>query len=512
MRNNILLTFFTCLNLFQARAQFSTSDIEFWVGSGPDTAVLVIDFLDATEDTSYAWGYLFDAANNVTAETMLSDIDAAEPTLSIVASGGFLNDIIYNGHEGLSASPNYWGTWNGSNGGNWVSNLGLGEVLANGSWFGCSYTDFNPALEPGEPLAAYASTWFTQEDVTFWVGTGSDSAVLVVDFVQPIYGEVVTFAWGVAFDGSTTGEDMLTMVATADANFTVDVSGGFLNDIIHGSYEGIAGMPYYWGTWSGTNLTDWTMNLGIGTTVNNGDWFGCTYDAWVPRRPYAPIAATDPGSFTANDVIHWEGTGSDSAVIVIDFSDGMPAVAFGYLSDGTATAEDALNDLTAAYGGLTVDLTGGFLNSVEYDAQSGIGGTGGFYWGTWSGTNTGNWIPNTGVGEVLSNGDWFGCSFTDFDPATPPTLPNAASAPAGIFSASLDIDWTIYPADKQLNIRMDDATSGTYRVFDLTGNLIAEQPQTGNFTKVDLTGASSAIYTVQFVNEKGATAKRVALF
>ena len=500
------------VSLIQTKAQFSINDIEFWVGSGPDTAVLVIDFLDQTADSSYAWGYLFDATTNISAETMLIDIDAEEPTLSIATAGGFLNDIMYNSHVGMAASPNYWGTWNGINGGNWTANAGLTEILGNGSWFGCSYTDFTPAIEPGTPHAAYASTWFNMDDVTYWVGTGTDSAVLVVDFVEDLYGEVVTFAWGVAFDGSTTGQDMLNAAATSDQNLNVDMAGGFLNDIIYGSHSGVAATPHYWGTWSGTNLSDWTMNLGISEVVNDGDWFGCSYAAWPARRPFTPFSATDPQAFTADDVVYWEGTGTDSAVVVIEFNDGNPAVAFGYISDGMATAEDALNDLASAHGNLTVGVGGGFLNEIEYDSQVGIGGTNNFYWSTWSGTNAGNWALNAGLGEVLSNGDWFGCSFTDFSPATPPAGTNAASDPAGIFSAELNSDWHVYSADKRLTISLNDDVNGQFRVFNLAGNLIAEQNQMGRTTNIEMTSAANGFYTVQYVNQNGVASKKIALF
>ena len=512
MKNKFLLTILFCLSLFQSKAQFSESDIKFWVGSGPDTALLVIDFLDGTADTSYAWGYLFDASSNLTAETMLSAINSAEPKLSIATGSGFLNDIVYNNHEGFAGSPNYWGTWNGSNSGNWVTNAGLGEVLSNGSWFGCSYTDFNPAIKPGTPISAYASSWFNKEDVNFWVGTGSDSAVLVIDFVEGIYGEVATFAWGVAFDGNITGENMLTSLANADQNITTDMGGGFLNDIIYGGYEGLAGEPHYWGTWSGTNLSDWIMNSGINTVVNDGDWFGCTYEAWAPRRPFVPFAATNPESFLASDILHWEGMGSDSSVIVIDFNDGNEAVAFGYISNGMTTANQALNDLADAYSSLTVGISGEFLNDIEYDSQSGIGGTNGFYWGTWSGTNAANWTPNTGLSELLNNGSWFGCSFTDFEPNTPPTAPKSAIAAVGIHSVSIDMNWTIFSSNKQITISLKESDYGRFKIYDIAGNLIIEHSQIGSVTNIDMGGLPSAIYMVQYINEKGADTKKVVLF
>jgi hypothetical protein len=254
------------------------------------------------------------------------------------------------------------------------------------------------------------------------------------------------------------------------------------------------------------------MNFGISTVVNNGDWFGCTYDAWIPRRPFTPFAATNPESFLASDILHWEGMGSDSSVIVIDFNDGNEAVAFGYLSNGMATANQALNDLANAYSSLTVGIGSGFLNDIVYDSQSGIGGTNGYYWGTWSGTNAANWIPNAGLSEVLNNGSWFGCSFTDFEPNTPPTSPNSATTPVGIPSLSIDMNWTIFSSNKQILISLKESDYGRFRIYDIAGNLIIEHPQIGSITNIDMGGLPSAVYMVQYINEEGADTKKVILF
>ena len=92
-------------------AQFSSDDIIYYVGEGPDTAVLVIDFLDETVDSSYAWGYLFDATTSKTGGDMLAEISLDEEFLTVALTGGFLADITFNDHEGLMGLPNYWGTW-----------------------------------------------------------------------------------------------------------------------------------------------------------------------------------------------------------------------------------------------------------------------------------------------------------------------------------------------------------------------------------------------------------------
>ena len=267
--------------------QFSFSDVEYWIGSGEDSTIFVVDFKDATWDSSYAFGYLHDGA---TGEQMLNDIAAADENFSVDISGGFLNDIEYGSHAGIGGDPNYWGTWSGTSLESLEMNSGLGTQLENGAWFGCSYTDFDPALAPGGPIPAFNPQELTTSDVTFWVGSGTDSTIFVCDFL--VNGVASSYAWGYIHNGEATGADLLTAISDADPLLNVAMGGGFLNDITYGDLEGIGGDPNYWGTWSASNLGDWYTNSGIGTELGDGDYFGVSYTDFNPAvRPQYPQPA-----------------------------------------------------------------------------------------------------------------------------------------------------------------------------------------------------------------------------
>ncbi len=142
-------------------ADFTFDDIDFFVGEGANTAMLVVDFRDGTEEHTYAWGYRFDG--EPTAEQMINDIAAADEALSVNIDGGFLNDIIYDEHSGLAGDPDWWSTWSGSNIVNFQMNMGISEVLTDGAWFGCSY-GFTPApAMPTDPVAAPDLTGVEEE-------------------------------------------------------------------------------------------------------------------------------------------------------------------------------------------------------------------------------------------------------------------------------------------------------------------------------------------------------------
>lgn len=492
-----------------ANAQFTAADIIFYVGNGPDTAFCVIDFQDATADSTYAWGYLFDTNNTVKAEDMLNDINGAEPNIDIAMSGGFLNDIVFNGHTGIGGSPNYWGTWSKTSSSSWSSNTGIGEVLANGDWFGCSYTDFSPAVEPGNPIAAYSSAKFKLSDIRFWIGTGSDTAVFVADFVTPNYGEQVSYAWGYLFDGTTDGQTMLDDIAAADVNLTIVTGSGFLNDIYFNDQIGEAGSPHYWGTFSGTNLSDWTLNSGLGTTINPGDWFGCSYDAWEPRRPYYPSPAQDSTAFISTDLNWYYGTGSDTAVIVIDFNEASSgeSFAFGYLFNaGITTAEDALVDLNTASDLLDIAIAGGFLNDITYQSYAGIGGAP-FYWSTWSSLNNGGWKLNSGLTEVLSNGSWFGCTYSSWSPATFPSTPISESPVSGFEENEQAI--LAYPNPVNDNLWVETVNTDRVILYDLQGKVMLDQIVVDAKTTLNLNRLPAGIYQLHLISDNNSRSKKI---
>ncbi|MFO8054860.1 MAG: T9SS type A sorting domain-containing protein [Bacteroidales bacterium] len=142
----------TMLQLSWGASSFGFDDIEYWVGTGSHKAMLVISFNDGTSPESYAWGYRFDST--ATAEDMLTDIAAADTALDVAMAGGMLSDIYYKNHSGEAGNPDYWSTWSGTGMHDWYTNMGISMELSDSSWFGCSYTDFMPAVIPTLPVAA----------------------------------------------------------------------------------------------------------------------------------------------------------------------------------------------------------------------------------------------------------------------------------------------------------------------------------------------------------------------
>jgi len=63
----------------------------------------------------------------------------------------------------------------------------------------------------------------TFDDILFWTGTGSNQAGLVIDFHGG--GTIQSFAWGFRWDGVKTGSEMITAIAAADTNLSIQTGG-----------------------------------------------------------------------------------------------------------------------------------------------------------------------------------------------------------------------------------------------------------------------------------------------
>ncbi|MFT3885648.1 MAG: T9SS type A sorting domain-containing protein [Flavobacteriales bacterium] len=349
--------------------------------------------------------------------------------------------------------------------------------------------------------ALTANARYDLSSVEFWVGTGADSSVLVIDFLDGSPNGS-SFAWGYLHDGTATAEDMLLAIDAADINLQIDMAGSFINSITYNTHAGIGGAPNWWGTWSGTGISDLAMNGGASEPLSNGAWFGCSYTDFDPAiAPGEPQAALDPLRFTAADVTYWVGAGQDSSVLVIDFLDGSPegsSFAWGYLHDGTATAEDMLLAIDAADINLQIDMAGSFINSITYNAHAGIGGAPN-WWGTWSGTRTSDLAMNGGASEPLSNGAWFGCSYTDFNPALRPGRPVAATFATGIADRPATATLSVFsqPATDRITIRSEAPAGTPLRITDLTGKLVYAGRTEGSLSTVPVSTFATGLYLLQ---------------
>ncbi len=181
-----LLTFAALVTTLPAATLVNSfTDIQYWVGTGTQSAALVIDWNNAGVATSFAWGYHWNGA--ATGEDMLEAIagfvgtDQVAPVadgtgdksltlltqfFSSVGSNSVYQlsysvDSATQSHTGFDPDTNsYWAYYVANNTTSlptWTYSLTEGfaaRALADKSWDGWSWSDGSDGTEPSQPFAA----------------------------------------------------------------------------------------------------------------------------------------------------------------------------------------------------------------------------------------------------------------------------------------------------------------------------------------------------------------------
>lgn len=279
-----------CFLAYFVSAQFNGEDVEFFVGEGENTAFMIIDFKDETDDRSYAWGFKFDEENDLTFADMLIAIDEAEPNFSHQTGygGAFLNDVIFNSHSGLEGQPDWWNAWSGDSSDNMNMSGGISESLVDGRWYGASYGFSNPAPEhPHEPLPAYHSLWFSSNEINNWFGNGANQSIVIVDFGTDTEGTFDSFAFGIKYDEEMiSAEEALQILQNEVFSFDHQINENELVGISWNGFQGISDVENPWKFYTGTDLSNWkTATDLLNTQLENNEWLGLSFGN---RRPITP--------------------------------------------------------------------------------------------------------------------------------------------------------------------------------------------------------------------------------
>ncbi len=409
-----------------ATINFSASDIQYWVGTGSNQAVVVIGWDDNPSGSNFAlaWGVRWNGS--CTAVNMLDTIATYDSRVAYAISSGFVTSIGYNDGTLVSgSSDSYWCyTLNGGYAGAYSTQaMANGDIMEISSSCDFSLSTAMAATNPNGgnttlPDTVDASLPFSE--ILYWVGSGTDSAEFIVNFANPD----TAFAWGYLFNGSTTAQAMVDAIAAADPRFWTEGSPSLSGDIHfvtdNGDTLGLSpvdptmGYNFWW-----TNLNGVSAGSGAASTLHNGDVFkygdmnsatgwdamGTYYleEAWntIPSPVSVPTSGNTPTEATIafSDILYWVGEGANEAVLAVNWAD--TALAWGYRWNGNATVESMMAAIAAA--DPRFDYSGtGWLNDITFnDGTVSLAGTPGNYWGS-----TNNGIMDAGMTQALANGDF----------------------------------------------------------------------------------------------------------
>ncbi len=426
-------------------ANIAANDILFWVGTGSNEAVMAVNWAD----TALAWGYRWNGT--ATVADMMAGIAAADPRFSYSGTG-LISDINYIDTAAGMTTPlgitpgNYWESKN-----NGIMDAGTAQTLVNGDFekwadpaagivvdstywdgWGWSYTYVYPmtiypvtvpdtTTTPVNPDPEDAT--IPASEIAYWVGTGNTEVIFVGNWCSP----EVALAWGVRFDGtSTTVEAVMDTIAAYDSRFGYSGGGSIIYDVTYqdANYnltmtQPSTGFVMYNvnGTLANFGYTEMYVSQGDLIKVGNtdcatmtgdpSDWMTMGYAWQTPIVPVsAPAGPVDPtpeeATIAFSDILFWVGTGSNEAVMAVNWAD--TALAWGYRWDGTATVADMMNHIAAADPRFSYSGTG-MVSDINYiDTAAGmttpLGITPGNWWGS-----TNNGVMDMGMAQTLNNGD-----------------------------------------------------------------------------------------------------------
>ena len=426
-----------------AQAQIDPNDILFWVGHGDAHAIVAIQWDE--DEVGLAWGVNYDEEVYLSVQDALDTIALYDPRFnyrfSRYGSAGTImgfsslnyDDGTLSLSKGNTETPCVWVEDYSADPNDWDWEAAVEEengiiLISTGCYQ--SYT----GIEPVDPISYELPTDATIafNDILYWVGEGSDSAALIVNFGIPD----TAFAWGYRFNGSATVQQMTDAITAADPRFWVVGRPSWYPDgdiffiIDNGDTLKLSGRDEenpgnYWEAL----INGGVSYSGASQTLVNGDVFkygdqraasrvclqsmdygGVTYcmqSAWpkaptpvsVPEvTPETPVEAT----IAASDILYWVGEGQNQAIMAINWAD--TALAWGYRFDGNKTVANMMSDIAAADPRFSYTTGTYGIDDILFARAEGdtLRKSSSDSW--WSSTNNG--ASDAGMGQPLHNNDF----------------------------------------------------------------------------------------------------------
>ena len=278
--------------------------------------------------------------------------------------------------------------------------LSLTVLLAGGIF---AQEQGNNALHAKKGGHGAKSISFSASDIQYWVGTGSNSAVVIIGWDDNPNGNFA-LAWGVHWNGNATAVNMLDTIATYDSRVAYAISSGFVTSIGYNDGTLISGSSAsYWcytinGAYADAYSVQQMSNNDV-MEISSSCYFTLT-SATAATNPNAP--SVSDASIDASDIVYWVGEGSNQVVFAVNWAD--TALAWGYRFNGeSVTVPDVMNAIAAADPRFSYQNGSWGLDDINFTTDNGtLGITPGNYW--WSLLNH---VSGMGMSDVLHNGDFY---------------------------------------------------------------------------------------------------------
>lgn len=366
--------------------------------------------------------------------------------------------------------------------------------------------------------------------VKYWVGTGNNQAIFIVNWCDPD----TALAWGFRFsEDSLLVSDMITAITTADSrlsyagtlswltdliysdgNNTFNISPDYIVYNVNGQYADVANVQYFY----------------PGDYIKFGGWDCADMDEnWVSTwtTPIEPVeipgVPVEDATISASQIQYWVGTGSNEVRFIVDWNSASTATAWGYRFDGESVlVSTILDDIATADPRFSYEGTTSWLSDLKY----------------FNGTDTLTISPDYVVynvngsfadaantqtvhsGDYVKFGGYMSASLGESrwieDPTwsdywdyayvwTNPVVP----VPEPVSVVNYDNqNLNVYPNPCTESIRIQTSVNEDVVVYNLQGAVVMSTVATDEITTLDVNGLSSGIYFVKSGNKTAKIVKR----
>lgn len=484
----------------QTESTINANDIVYWVGSGDNQAILVVDF----GSNAYAWGYRFDNADEPTALKMIMDIDAADPRMAYSMDWGTYDlYFFYVDYPQKLMATEYRFKVNG------VMADEMDEFsdydMEDGMIVKVSTEEsdvWSTAITPATVATMPQFSSINTDDIVYWVGEGANQATVIVYWSDPD----TALAWGYRFDEIPTVSELFNALSAADTRLSASNNSiSFVDGDVNLAFQQVDN-NYLQFDVEGTTWPGWSTELFDGAVVRVGEsLFGTGYDStysygsWYPAgviwsteiHPVNdPNGAPEEAFIDASDIVYWVGSGDNQVVLAVNWAD--TALAWGCrFSTATISVADVMDSIANADPRFSYTMNGGLLGDILFTVSNTetLSITPGNWWESLNNGVSGD----AGMAQTLVDGDFekwadpaagvivdsmyydgWGWYYISVYPMTiyPVSVPSN-----GINSAeSIAVQFYPNPASAQLHVRFNVLPSSCEAaLYDMTGRMVYSQ-------------------------------------
>lgn len=387
-------------------------------------------------------------------------------------------------------------------------------------------------------MFAQQDATISADEITYWVGEGENQVVVAISWCS---NTETALAWGYRFNGEATVFQALTAIAAADDRLTV-VGSAPTNVIYVDDVYDLTMCPNPDAEWGdddydvpmhsvngfmGQNMMaeepihndDFVKIGGYACGIMSSDWSTISWTTEI-------MPATDPSgsevvdaTISADEILYWVGEGENQVVVAISWcSNTEAALAWGYRFDGEATVFQALTDIAAADGRLTV--VGSAPTNVTYedeennltmcpnpDAEWGdpdydvpmhsVNGMMGMNAMAAEPIHNGDFVKIGGVACGIMSSDWTTISWEQpIEPATINTGLNEIQ--------SMTLSVYPNPASDEAFVTIENAGLTVVSVYDIQGRMVSNMSvvaEAGEQVRISTETMSNGVYFVRVSND-----------